>query len=840
MNYSVARVALTLICTFYVLSAQAEKRWSLVVMGVSDSTTLPADHPAYDRAGEALRSILTENGHDVTVTPRNFGLNCDEVDCTDVSYEDLVPAAIERKRSIENVLFFKVRVQERQTPAVKRQLVSVYVDLVDPRNYRTRRSWQGPGREHVDTPQNASVENWQAEKAAQQAQSVGRVMTLFLQDLEKSYSFSLVDFQTAELNAFEENMKTRGVTFFDEVSGNPKRQLLHFIDTRQYQVETDDDVIEFRRFLNEVLAESGASHYVLRSNPDSESRFAYARTQMPFMYAYIAGAVFLALILAYVVLAVRYRQHDHKLRLAYEGDHVNQGLSQLDQIRFLPRKKIWHEWETQWRLARKECEQHLREAYDAIARNEYDKARADVTLALKKNSDQVKAKQLQDELPDLARGFEEYQRAETMEFSDPTAARKSIAEALVLNPGLSSLSAELEERIRLRSEEYLRSADESIKDHDYEAAMTNIELALKNDQENPKALGLRDQLLDWKRGYDLYLAAGSEVETSPSEAAKKLGMVLELNPHLGKEVDVLEKKAQQAHRQGGLRKALEEAQRLVEAGHLYGAISKLDEAASSLKGLSGFSIEKNDIQQLRDQAVAKLEAIDGDFVGKGDLTNHEFVIEDEILMYRRSSSGKHSGIGIGYKRVSGRGKQTRLYRAGDQYMVEDQRSANGTSCDGAFLQAGQSAPIASAIRIGLGGNPSKNEIGNCLFNVSIAKHAKGSAVVRFDSKSLTFLDRSGMGDAWPEMDRDLVTQWNLIGMNVAVGIVEGRLDVGCLHSEPLFLLTTEQGVHIQPVITEAKIKVNGAVLYASVPLQADAQVEIDGLAFSVTAMELGA
>jgi hypothetical protein len=816
-------------------SSQAEKRWTLVVMGVADSTTLPADHPAYDRAGEALRSILTENGHDVTVTPRNFGLDCDKQDCADVSYDQLVPAAMERKGSIENVLFFKVRVEERKTPAVTRQLVSVYVDLVDPRNMRTRRSWQGPGREHVDVSTSDSLPNWQAGKAAQQAESVGQVMTIFLQDLEKAYTFSLVDFHTEELNAFEENMTTRGVTITPENSRGPERQLLHFIDTRQYQVETEYDVIEFRKFLNEVLEESGANNYVLRSNADSDNRFAYARTQMPFLYAYISGSIFLIVLLAYIATMVSYRRHDHKLRLAYEGDHINQGLAHLEGIRFLPRKKIWHEWETQWRQAQKECEQHLRDAYEAVARNEYDKARADVTLALKKNADQIKAKQLRDELPDLDRGYEEFKQAEAMEFSDPTGAVKTIADALVLNPGLSNLASELEERIRLRSEEYLRSADESIKDHDYEAAISDIELALKNDQENPKALGLRDELPNWKRGYDYYLAAQSEVNSAPSEAAKKLSQVLSLNPHLGKEVDALEKQAQQAHRQGGLRSTLAEAEQLVDAGNPYSAISKLDEAAASLAGLSGFSVEKNQIQQLRDQSVAKLKPIQGEFSGKGDLANHRFLDQDEILIYRRSSANNPPGISIGYKRLSSLGRQTRLYRAGEQYMVEDQRSTNGTSCEGAFLQPGESFPIDQSVRIGLGGNPSKGEVGNCLLSLHVAHHSKGSVVVRFDSKSLVFLDRSGMTDAWLSLEEDLITQWNLVGINLAVGVIDGRLDVGCLNSEPLFQLVMDQGLSITRIAEDAKVKVNSALLLTSVPLQSGTIVEVEGLSFSLQA-----
>jgi hypothetical protein len=98
-----------------------------------------------------------------------------------------------------------------------------------------------------------------------------------------------------------------------------------------------------------------------------------------------------------------------------------------------------------------------------------------------------------------------------------------------------------------------------------------------------------------------------------------------------------------------------------------------------------------------------------------------------------------------------------------------------------------------------------------------------------------FLDRSGMTDAWLSLEEDLITQWNLVGINLAVGVIDGRLDVGCLNSEPLFQLVMDQGLSITKIAEDAKVKVNGALLLTSVPLQSGTIVEVEGLSFSLQA-----
>ena len=815
--------------------AQANNQWTLMVMGVADESTLPADHPAYDRAEAALRGVLADDGHDVTITKRNFGLDCDQTNCAEVHYEDLMHAVEALNPNVEAVLFFRVRISTRETPAYSRQKVSVYVDLVVPKSNRSLGSWHDPGREHIDAPIEG-LKQWQAEKAEQEALEAGSVMLIKIQSLSKVFVFKLIDFETRELDDFSANMRAREFELDEKKVEDDRRQLLHLIGTRQYQVETSLVLTGLRAVLKEVLGEVGAGQPVLRQT-NSANSIVLVRAQMPFLFAYIVGSILILMLVVFLFITRKYRCYDRRLKLALKGDHAGRGIELLEEVRFLPRRKAWQEWEHQWQKGVKDSDFHLREATYALDSNDYEKAKAELALALRSNADNSKAKRLQDEWATLQQVLELYEKSEGLELQDPTRAVQLLHNALECNPNLSSKVSVLKDRIIKRSDQYLTDADEAIKDHNYESAIADVERALQNNRENQRAQGLQAKLPDIKRGYEIYLDAQSLVSTDPALAAQKLTQIASLNPNLSEQIKALELSAQQAHRQGGLRKIQQEVESLLGGDIPYAAISKADEGLSSIEGLGGFGEEKQALQLLRKRALELLSPLRGNLTGKRDASHLRLLPGSEVLVSRRRSSEVGgTGIAIGYKRLSRRGKQTRIYRAGSNFVIQDQGSTNGTCADGVFLSGGESHAIASATKLALGGNPERSDPGFCLLQFTPSTDLNGSVRVNFDQSALSFLDRSGMGNSWPDSELDLATQWRLVTDAISLGIVDGHLDFGALKSPAVLRFIWEQeSWWVEPAGTAIdNITIGGHKLRSRVPLVDGALVEIAGVSIELT------
>lgn len=385
------------------------------------------------------------------------------------------------------------------------------------------------------------------------------------------------------------------------------------------------------------------------------------------------------------------------------------------------------------------------------------------------------------------------------------------------------------------AEDFVQKAELAIKEHDYEKAKDDINLALQANSDNDAAKILRDALPDWQKGYQLYRIAEGEIKDDAAAAAKRLAEAESLNPYIQPRIDQLREEAEQIFRQGDLAGNLAKAREHINNQRGYAALACIDEALHDISDLPGFAADIDTLNHLRGEATAIILAASGPMIGHGDLTSVALMTKEDVTLGRQNSSG-NGDITLGYKRLSRPGKQTRIFRTAANYAVQDQNSTNGTAINGRVLESGASEPITKPIKLAMGGSKDAGSAGSCQLSLTPANHSRSSLIISLDQSSLALLDRTALTEAWPTLDQDAARFWALIGESIAVGIHEGKFDLGCQHdSEPVLMLIHESSWQITPAQKgpDSAVTVDGAPLLNTAPLAAGCRVEAGGLWFNL-------
>ncbi len=387
------------------------------------------------------------------------------------------------------------------------------------------------------------------------------------------------------------------------------------------------------------------------------------------------------------------------------------------------------------------------------------------------------------------------------------------------------------------AEQHVQRAQFAVNEHDYDRARAEIDKAIALNSDNKEALALRDSIPDWEKGYQLFKIAETELENEPSNAAKRCNEAEDLNPALTQRINELRDRADQIFREGDLAGNIQRASQQIERKRPYHAITAVDEALHSISDLPGYAAEIDQLNSMRKAAAALIVMLVGDVEGTdGDFKDVSLLVADDIKLGRQSSTGA-GDIMLGYRRLSRLGRQTRVYRAGDGYVVQDQESTNGTMIEGRELGAGESANITKPTKLAMGGNTESGDSpGSCQLLLTPANHSRNSLVIEFDQSSLKLLDRFALTEAWPTLEQDAAKKWGLVGESIAVGVHEGKFDVGCLQTgEPVLILVHDKQWFITPgqKSPESRVTVDGTTLMATAPLAPNVRVEVEGLWFKL-------
>ncbi len=281
--------------------------------------------------------------------------------------------------------------------------------------------------------------------------------------------------------------------------------------------------------------------------------------------------------------------------------------------------------------------------------------------------------------------------------------------------------------------------------------------------------------------------------------------------------------------------SLIEARQLMLAGQRY-------QALDLLAGLQCGGERGDVVTALSEQVINQMGLLTGRIVGHGALANVEFYCSDNLAIGRSANS--HDGvIGIGYKRLSRRGKQTLLNRCGDDFIVSDSGSSNGSWLDGQPLASAQRLRDGSILALGgqrsqvLGDQHTPDQAGCCRLAMQLPPQSPGTLIIKPQNELAAMLDHTALTVNWPTLAADRLKTWVLPGAELTIGLdSQGQLDfAGMRGSRPIAVLVFAngfaKGLKIKPLIP-ASLTIDGVKIDHEVPVCAGAEVRLNGVLMS--------
>ena len=166
--------------------------------------------------------------------------------------------------------------------------------------------------------------------------------------------------------------------------------------------------------------------------------------------------------------------------------------------------------------------------------------------------------------------------------------------------------------------------------HDYDGAQQKIEQALKLNRDDEEALALKKNIVDYKRGFERFQLAQSEIETHPASALPILEEAKNLNPRLEPKITPLEEKCIRLMHESLGKNALSDARAALSHGNIYQAYSIIDSTLLKIAGLNSFLKEQSELTTLRTELENQLPALTGALQGGGAMSSFYFYTASEV------------------------------------------------------------------------------------------------------------------------------------------------------------------------------------------------------------------
>jgi hypothetical protein len=344
-----------------------------------------------------------------------------------------------------------------------------------------------------------------------------------------------------------------------------------------------------------------------------------------------------------------------------------------------------------------------------------------------------------------------------------------------------------------------------------------------------------EQLQRQRRAAELFAHARSLQSSEPAAAARALAEAMTLDPARKPVLQALMQTLQDVLRRGEVQQAEQQAQTALTQGHPYAALRAVGLAIAAIRGLDGMAVEIASLRRLAEQARATITPLKGPVRGTGLLQRLRLMVGD-VVQVGRGSVADVGAIGVGYKRASRIGKQTRLLRDRNGMQIEDVGSTNGTEFDGQVLAAHKPVRLHGGHEVALGGNRESGAAGACRLRLRIPREAAGSAVLVCDAASLRMLDPTQLAEAWPTQTEDLSAVWVALADPVPLALGEALLpaDDG---QAAVIVLGYDDGYYLAPIDDgrPSGVRIDGEPVTMHTPISPDAQLSANGRAFGLVA-----
>lgn len=349
----------------------------------------------------------------------------------------------------------------------------------------------------------------------------------------------------------------------------------------------------------------------------------------------------------------------------------------------------------------------------------------------------------------------------------------------------------------------------------------------------------------------LIAVAQSEQAGSVAKALRHYSEALQLNPYLQDTLAPVISQCQQTLRAELVSGALSQGASLLGSQQPYQALAQLDLALLQIGQLAHFVAERQQLQQLREQAIAALtveQISDTSLNGKPlclktPTQRIRLWLSDSLLIARKTVP-EQASLALGYQRLSRPGKQNLLRYHDRSFWVEDQGSSNGswlssTASSLAFSELGSKAvAISQPVLLAMGGEKAAGRPGICQLRLSPGQQVPGALLVQLEHSSLSLLEQSAISESWHSLAQDAGQSGVLLAQQLALGLYNGELDIGCVAgSTPLAILSRSEGyLWLEPVLNAdtSSVTLAGVKQYGAVPLQLNQTFQLAELALQLT------
>jgi tetratricopeptide (TPR) repeat protein len=368
---------------------------------------------------------------------------------------------------------------------------------------------------------------------------------------------------------------------------------------------------------------------------------------------------------------------------------------------------------------------------------------------------------------------------------------------------------------------------------DYNQAQLKVTEAIQLNTDNKKANELKDNIVDYQRGYQRLIKAESEFINHPEQALILLQEAIALNPHLKEKIDKLSIQSQKIIIEQTTKNTISEVNNALSHSEHYLALSHIDNAVKSLDpniGSEQISLLKN----LRNKVLNELKPISGSVLTTGELANCKLYPNSQLSIGRKVEDNAQ-GFAIQYKRISRGGKQNIISRQGNSFYVKDQGSANGSCYDAVPLVTNQQVKLENDKVLALGGV--NGQPGICKINTCLSNDKSKSLVLMLNKDAVQFIDDTGIGTAWPTLDADLDTRWIMMGDSLNIAITsDSALDFGAVSGGKIVAtLHYTNGYYIAGANDKDNlVMANQQPIHGLVPITEKTTITICGSSFGFT------
>lgn len=508
-------------------------KWNIVVLPEYDDTvslSFDSNQIAYTNAASAIISQLSSSESNVTaMTGSSVGM--DPIKCAQSCqnyvkqvYDQLktVNSKREKNEKIDLVVFYHISSALNEGMS-NRIVVTLRVEsLVTGGQIFSDSSDRKRAKNKVITE--ADEASRISDLAKQPAGDVASVLAQFLKlEYVRKYKYGiyLEGFTVGEHKYFSKVLaKVSEEGGLSEETISTEKQIFHkVIDSiveRRYDIITplneqnlyaeighifDDESIPFRKG---TLQE----HHIVKNN---EQLISIVRAGTAHVGLYTMLGLFLVLFPILVLAFIYHFKHDAKLYHFYLECYPASGLHYLRHRPFKllsPTTKKWQGWKEKWKTIDAETQLSFKQAKEAVAHHEYERAEELLESVVQQNRDLQEAQALLVQIPNLLKGFTYFNEGKGLVTSKPSKAAKLLQKVTELHDGLKSeAKALLKQAEHNHSEGELsnafNAAETAFKSGNFILALNNIDSALFSIkglkdfvQENQKLQTMRQNTLN--------------------------------------------------------------------------------------------------------------------------------------------------------------------------------------------------------------------------------------------------------------------------------------------------------------------------------------------------------